>query len=69
MSGQPYIDQDTIDDIRNAYGLGVPLETLAAQVCTTEDDLRRLLGLPAWKQLPEQLELFDQPERDAISER
>ena len=56
MSGT-YVDGDTLDEIANAYGLGVPLETLAAQVGTTEDDLRRLLGLPKWKQLPQQTEL------------
>ena len=57
MSGQLYIDQDTLDDIRNAHAMGVPLQRLAAQVGVSEDDLRRLLGLPAWKQLPQQPEL------------
>ena len=47
-----YIDQDTLDEIRNAYGMGVSLKTLAAQLGTTEDALRRLLGLPAWKPEP-----------------
>ena len=52
-----YIDADTLDEIRNAYGCGIPLERLAAQVGTDEQTLRRLLGLPQWKQLPEQTEL------------
>ena len=66
---QPYIDQDTLEDARNAHGCGVPLDRLAAQLGTDEDDLRRRLGLPSWKRLPEQLELFNQPQRDAVSER
>ena len=69
MSGQPYISGDDLDDIRNAHACGVPLEKLSAQVGTDEDDLRRRLGLPEWKRVPEQLELFDQPKRDHISER
>ena len=52
-----YIDADTLDEIRNAYGCGIPLERLAAQVGVSEDDLRRLLGLPQWKTLPQQTEL------------
>ncbi len=69
MSGQPYIDQDTLDDIRNAHACGIPLERLAAQVGVSEDELRRLLGLPAWKQLPQQNEFDWEPQRDAISQR
>ena len=49
----PYLCQDVLDEIRNAFGMGVSLETLAAQLGTTEDALRRLLGLPAWKPEPE----------------
>ena len=56
MSG-PYIDADTLDEIRNAYGLGVPLERLASQLGTDEETLRQLLGLPKWKPLPQQTEL------------
>ena len=48
-----YIDQDTLDEIRNAYGMGVSLKTLAAQLGTTEDALRRLMGLPEWQPEPE----------------
>ena len=44
-----YICGDDLQDIRNAYGCGIPLERLAAQVGVSEDDLRRLLGLPQWK--------------------
>ena len=54
---RPYLDADTLQDARNAYGCGIPMELLAAQVGVSEDDLRRLLGLPAWKQLPQQTEL------------
>jgi hypothetical protein len=68
MSGT-YLCQDILDDIRNAHACGISLELLAAQVGVSEDELRRLLGLPAWKQLPQQLVLFDQPQRDAISDR
>ena len=50
---QPYIDGDQLDEIRNAYGCGIPLERLAAQLNIAEDALRRLLGLPAWKPEPE----------------
>ena len=57
MSGQRYLSGDDIADARNAYGLGVPLATLAAQLGVSEDELRRLLGLPEWKRLPAQLEL------------
>jgi hypothetical protein len=52
MSGQPYIDADTLQDIANAYGCGIPLETLAAQLGIAEDALRRLLGLPRWQPEP-----------------
>ena len=51
MSG-PYIDADTLDEIRNAYGCGIPLERLAAQRGICEEALRRLLGLPAWQPEP-----------------
>ena len=47
-----YIDQDTLDEIRNAYGMGVSLETLAAQLGITEEALRRLLRLPQWQPEP-----------------
>jgi len=46
-----YIDADTLQDARNAYACGVPLQTLAAQLATSEGDLRRLLGLPAWQEI------------------
>ena len=69
MSGQPYIDGDTLQDIANAHACGIPLDRLAAQVGTDEDDLRRRLGLPDWKRLPERGDLLDQPQRDAVSER
>jgi len=71
MRGTPYLSADTLDDIRNAYGCGVPLETLAAQVGTSENDLQRLLGLPQWNAGPIQGDLFaDQPDPSAsISER
>ena len=49
---QPYLDADMLQDARNAYGMGVSLETLAAQLGNSEDALRRLLGLPQWKPEP-----------------
>ena len=66
MNRTTYISGDDLDDIRNAHACGVPLEKLAAQLGTDEDDLRRRLGLPSWKRLPER---GDQPQRDAVSER
>jgi AraC-like DNA-binding protein len=42
----PYLCQDVLDDAKNALGCGVSLEKLAAQVGVSEDELRRLLGLP-----------------------
>ena len=48
-----YISGDMLDDIRNAHAMGVSLELLAAQLGIAEDELRRLLGLPAWKPEPE----------------
>ena len=50
---RPYIDQDTLQDARNAYGMGVSLETLAAQLGIAEEALRRLMGLPEWQPEPE----------------
>ena len=49
---RPYIDQDTLDEIRNAYGCGIPLERLAAQLGIAEEALRRLMGLPEWQPEP-----------------
>ncbi|MGB4709970.1 MAG: hypothetical protein WBH28_15995 [Fuerstiella sp.] len=49
---RPYIDQDTLDEIRNAYGCGIPLERLAAQLNIAEEALRRLLRLPQWQPEP-----------------
>ena len=69
MNRTTYISGDTLLDIADAHACGIPLDRLAAQVGTDEDDLRRRLGLPDWKRLPERGELFDQPQRDHISER
>lgn len=70
MSGHPYIDADTLEDIRNAHACGVPFELLAAQAGTVEDDLRRRLGLPRrWTQ-PVQGDLFSgQPQQEGVSDR
>ncbi len=46
-----YIDADSLEDARNAHAMGVPLQTLATQLATSEGDLRRLLGLPAWQEI------------------
>ena len=51
MSGT-YISGDDLQDARNAYGCGIPLERLAAQLNIAEDALRRLLGLPQWAPEP-----------------
>ncbi|MCA9036411.1 MAG: hypothetical protein KDA91_14850 [Planctomycetaceae bacterium] len=67
MSGRPYIDGDTLQDIRNAYGMGVPLDQLAAQVGITEPELRRLLGLPQWgPEVQTQPDLFADDRLDAV---
>ena len=47
-----YISGDMLDDARNAFAMGVSLELLAAQVGTSEDELRRLMGLPRWQPEP-----------------
>ena len=47
-----YISADDLEDIRNAYGMGVPLAELSARVGVSEQQLRRWLGWPEWK--PEQ---------------
>ena len=47
-----YIDQDTLDEIRNAFGCGVPTEKLASQLGIAEEALRRLLRLPQWQPEP-----------------
>jgi len=51
MNHSTYISQDSLEDARNAYACGVSLEQLAEQLATTEGDLRRLLGLPAWQEI------------------
>lgn len=67
MNRTTYIDGDTLSDIRNAHGCGVTPELMAAQVGTSEDALRRLLGLPHG---PIQGDLFkDQPVMEAPSQR
>ena len=52
MKHATYISGDMLDDARNAFAMGVSLELLAAQVGTSEDELRRLLGLPQWQPEP-----------------
>ncbi len=53
-----YLNDDDLQDLKNAHGFGVPISQLATQVGATEGELRRLLGLPAWmidereKQIP-----------------
>ena len=49
MRRTPYLSGDTLQDVRNAFGCGIPLELLAAQLGIAEGDLRRLLGLPRWQ--------------------
>ena len=56
MSGT-YIDADTLDDLRNAFAMGVPLETLAGQFGTDEQTLRRRLRLPQLDESPRQTQL------------
>lgn len=57
----PRLTPDQLADVRNAWGFGVPLETLAPQVGLSVDELRIELGQPAWR--PVQRDLFeDQPQ-------
>ena len=46
MKRTPFLSGDDLEDLRNAHAMGVSLETLTAQLGTTEDALRRLLDLP-----------------------
>jgi len=41
-----YIDGSTLDDARNAYGFGVPLEQIAGNIGVSVIELRNALGLP-----------------------
>ena len=68
MSGT-YLCQDVLADARNAHACGIPLQRLAAQLGIAEDELRRLLRLPAWKQLPQQNGFDWEPRRASVSER
>ncbi len=52
MSGQPYIDQSTLDEAREAHRQGVPLSVLAGKLHCSPEHLASLLGLPQWKQVP-----------------
>lgn len=49
-----YIDQDTLDQCREAMRQGVTLETLAGKLQCSPEHLANLLGLPQWKQIPQQ---------------
>ena len=52
MSGQPYIDQDTRDEIQRAADSGKSREYLAGHFGVTVEELCRLMGWPQWKQAP-----------------
>ena len=52
MKRSPYISGDQLEDARNAHACGIPLDRLAAQLGTSEADLRRLLRLPQWQPEP-----------------
>lgn len=41
-----YIDGDTIQDARNAHGMGVPLQKIAGHLGVSEPELRQALGIP-----------------------
>ena len=49
-----YIPQDIIDDARNAYGFGVPLDKIAGHIGVSVAELQNALGLPQWKSEPVQ---------------
>ena len=51
-SRNKYIDQSTIDDARNAYGFGVPLDKIAGHIGITVGELRTALGMPGLKREP-----------------
>ena len=50
-----YLDQATIDDARNAYGFGVPLNVIAGRLQITVGELRNALGLIPLKRDPPRL--------------
>lgn len=43
---QRKLSPDELDEIRNSWGCGVPLQLLATQHGVTENELRRQLGIP-----------------------
>jgi len=44
---------DELREIRDCWGMGVPLRTMASQYAITELDLRSQLGEPARRRIPE----------------
>lgn len=49
-----YLDQSTIDDARNAFGCGIPLDRIAGHLGVTVAELRNALGLVALQRDPPQ---------------
>ena len=52
MSGQPYLAQDVLDEVREAWRQGRTLEFLAGQLRCDPEHLANLLGEPQWKSEP-----------------
>ena len=69
MSGQPYIDGATLDEVREALRQGQPLERIAGKLQMTPEHLRNMLGLPSSKPSPAKsdgTDLFDCERLDGV---
>ena len=47
-----YLDEDTLEDARNALGFQVPIEKIAGQLRVTVPELQSALGIPQWNRQP-----------------
>jgi hypothetical protein len=66
-----YIDADTLDECSRALRLGATLDYLAGKLRCAPEHLANLLGLPQWKQIPQQqasdeFDLFATDRLDAV---
>jgi hypothetical protein len=72
MSGEPYIDGDTLDQCREAIRQGGKVHLLAGIVGCSPGHLATLLGEPQWKQIPaseskaDEFDLFASERLDAV---
>ena len=52
MSGQPYIDGETRDEIQRAADSGIDHAVIAGQIGISVQELCRLMGWPQWQEIP-----------------